>query len=100
MRAKLREVKAELWERLHEPVKEVGQWLRSVVGGHFRYYGVAGNYRALHQFRRLVGWLWRRTLRRRSQKGRCSRARMERLIQRWLPLAQIHHSYSLARMPL
>ena len=57
MRAKLREVKAELRVRLHEPVGEVGKWLRSVVSGHQRYYGVAGNYRALSRFRYLVGRL-------------------------------------------
>src|SRR6266700_2525503 len=34
MRAKLKEVKAELMQRLHQPIPEVGQWLGSVVRGH------------------------------------------------------------------
>src|SRR6266478_1923932 len=40
MQTKLNEVKAELQRRMHEPIPEQGKWLRAVVGGHFRYYGV------------------------------------------------------------
>src|SRR5262250_495410 len=69
MQAKLNEVKAELRRRMHDPVPEVGQWLRSVVSGHFRYYGVPMNTAALNIFRFQVGWHWYRTLWRRSQKG-------------------------------
>src|SRR6266581_513775 len=43
LQAKLSEVKAELKRRMHDPIPEVGQWLRSVVGGHIRYYGVPTN---------------------------------------------------------
>jgi hypothetical protein len=43
MRAKLGEVKTELMRRRHEPVPEQGQWLASVVRGHFAYYAVPGN---------------------------------------------------------
>jgi len=93
MRAKLREVKAELRVRLHDPIKEVGEWLRSVVEGHQRYYGVAGNYRALSRFRYFVVRLWWRALRRRSHKDHLRWERMARLATRWLPLARIHHSY-------
>ena len=40
LQAKLNEVKVELRRRMHHPIPEVGQWLRSVVAGHNRYYGV------------------------------------------------------------
>jgi hypothetical protein len=40
MQAKLSEVKDELRRRMHDLIPEVGQWLRAVVGGHIRYYGV------------------------------------------------------------
>jgi RNA-directed DNA polymerase len=43
MQAKLQQVKIELRRRMHDPVPEVGKWLKSVVGGHFRYFGVPGN---------------------------------------------------------
>src|SRR5712692_10777493 len=47
LQTKLNEVKAELQRRRHEPIPEQGKWLRAVVGGHFRYYGVPMNQPAL-----------------------------------------------------
>ena len=55
LQAKLNEVKAELRRRMHHPIPEVGQRLRSVVDGHNRYYGVPMNDAALHLFRLQVG---------------------------------------------
>ncbi|HRD90589.1 MAG TPA: hypothetical protein PK752_20390 [Accumulibacter sp.] len=98
LQAKLSEVKTELERRRHHPVPEVGMWLRSVVGGHFRYYGVPMNGPALSLFRSRVGWLWQRALSRRSQKGHVPRDRMRRLIARWLPPARISHPYPLRRL--
>ena len=98
LQAKLSEVKAELKRRMHDPIPEVGQWLRSVVGGHIRYYGVPTNRAALYTFRFQVGWLWHRTLLRRSQKARVLWDRMRRLIDRWLPPARTCHPYPLRRM--
>jgi hypothetical protein len=43
MRAKLREIKQQLRERMHDPVRQTGQWLKSIVQGHFNYYAVPGN---------------------------------------------------------
>src|SRR5437773_7114630 len=62
LQAKLSEVKAELKRRMHHPIPEVGKWLRSVVEGHFRYYGVPMNRPALRLFRAQVGRLWYRAL--------------------------------------
>jgi group II intron reverse transcriptase/maturase len=98
MQAKLNAVKAELRWRMHDSVPEVGAWLRSVVSGHLRYYGVPTNYSALALFRHRVGWLWHRALARRSQTGRIRWDRMYRLIDRWLPRARIHHPYPLRRL--
>ena len=98
LQAKLSEVKAELRRRMHDPVPEVGQWRRSVVSGHFRYYGVPMNAPALYTFRFQAGWLWHRTLSRRSQNGRILWDRMRRLIRRWLPPVRLYHPYPLRRM--
>jgi RNA-directed DNA polymerase len=98
LQAKLGEVKAELKRRMHDPVPEVGKWLRSVVEGHIRYYGVPMNGPALHLFRFRVGRLWHRALSRRSQRGRVRWDRMRRLISRWLPPARICHPYPLRRL--
>src|SRR3989441_626788 len=98
LQAKLRAVKAELRRRLHAPIPEVGRWLRSVVEGHLRYYGVPMNRPALLTFCFQVGRLWYRTLRRRSQTARITWERMRRLIRRWLPPPRICHPYPLRRL--
>lgn len=96
-RAKLKEIKMELHQRLHYPVPEVGRWLRLVVAGHNRYYGVPSNLGALSVFRFHVGRAWYRTLRRRSQKTRLTWERMRRLINLWLPRPMLHHPYPSCR---
>ncbi|HEV2424581.1 MAG TPA: group II intron reverse transcriptase/maturase [Terriglobia bacterium] len=98
LQAKLNAVRTELRRRLHYPIPDVGQWLRSVVSGHFRYYGVPMNAPALHIFRFQTGRLWHRALSRRSQTGRVPWDRMRRLITRWLPPVRISHNYPLRRM--
>jgi group II intron reverse transcriptase/maturase len=98
LQAKLGEVKAELRRRLHDPIPKVGAWLRSVILGHLRYYGVPMNGPALCTFCFQVGWLWHRALARRSQTGFVSWERMRRLIKRWLPPPRITHPYPLRRL--
>jgi group II intron reverse transcriptase/maturase len=96
--AKLNSVKAELRQRMHAPIQDTGKWLRSVVSGHIRYYGVPMNSHALSSFRFKVGWLWHRALSRRSQNGRVSWDRMRRLIDRWLPPVRVYHPFPLRRV--
>ena len=96
--AKLAEIKAELRRRMHDPVPEVGKWLRTVIDGHCRYYGVPMNSPALRLFRFRIGWLWQRALSRRSQRGRVPWDRMTRLIARFLPPVRTHHPYPLYRL--
>ncbi len=98
LQAKLSEVKTELRRRMHDPIPRTGQWLRSVVSGHFRYYGVPMNTPALAIFRFQVGRLWHRALSRRGQNGRVLWDRMRRLIRRWLPPVRVCHPYPLRRM--
>jgi group II intron reverse transcriptase/maturase len=97
MRAKLREIKQQLRERMHDPVRQTGQWLKSIVQGHFNYYAVPGNIDSLGVFRdRLIG-LWWRTLRRRSQKRPISWKRTLALATRWLPKPRVLHPYPVVR---
>jgi RNA-directed DNA polymerase len=56
--AKLRAVKTELRQRLHQPVPEQGAYLRAIVLGHNRYYGVPLNGPALSAFREAMVQLW------------------------------------------
>jgi group II intron reverse transcriptase/maturase len=96
--AKLREVKAELLRRMRLPVPEVGGYLRAVVLGHLRYYGVPMNYEHLRAFRWAVGRLWWSALRRRSQTARLPWRRMSRYVHQWLPPVHICHPYPLVRL--
>jgi group II intron reverse transcriptase/maturase len=89
--AKLSEVKAELWRRLHDSIPAQGRYLRSVLVGHYRYYGVPGNGGSLSAFRYHTVQLWWRSLKRRSQRGRVKWTEMERHVSRWLPPPRICH---------
>jgi len=96
--AKLKEIHAQLRQRMHDPIPEQGAYLRSVVGGHICYYGVPFNSPAIGAFRKQVGWLWHQALRRRSQKHNVTWERMERLIARCFPPARVCHPYPLVRL--
>ncbi len=98
MRAKLQAVKEELSRRMHRSIAEQGRYLRAVVNGHTRYFGVPRNGTRIGQFRRYVVRLWYRTLRRRDQTRRLNWARMTRLAAHWLPLAHICHPYPSQRL--
>ena len=47
MRAKLRGIKQQLRQRMHDPVAQTGKWLKSVVQGYFNYHAVPGNLNSL-----------------------------------------------------
>jgi len=93
MRATLQEVKAQLRKRMHDPIPSQGRWLRSVVQGYFAYHAVPTNMRAIGAFRYHVTDLWRRTLRRRSQKDAMTWKRTTQLAEDWLPPPRILHPW-------
>jgi hypothetical protein len=97
MRAKLKDVKAELRRRMHQPIPVQGKWLAQVVSGYFNYHAVPTNIRALSAFRHHVGHLWRRTLTRRSDRDAMTIERMKRLVDDWLPATRILHPWPVAR---
>ncbi len=93
MQAKLKSVKTEMRKRMHHPIPEQGRWLARVLQGHYNYYAVPDNSEALRGFRREVIWHWRAALSRRSQKGRITWQRMDRLAELWLPQPRILHPW-------
>jgi group II intron reverse transcriptase/maturase len=93
MRAKLREIKEDMQRRMHQPIPEQGRWLRQVVTGFFAYHAVPTNGRSLGAFRYHVTNLWRRSLRRRSQKDHTTWARVTKLADDWLPRPRILHPW-------
>ena len=97
VRAKLKEVKAELRRRMHLPVPEQGNWLAQIVRGFFAYHAVPTNFAVLGKFRTEIIRLWLRTLRRRSQKDRTPWSRMARLAKDFLPRPKILHPWPSVR---
>ena len=97
MRAKLLEIKQQLRRRMHEPVAQTGQWLRSVVQGYFNYHAVPGNIDSLATFRSRVIRLWRSMLIHRGGKRNLTWARMSKLAGRWIPSPRILHPYPRVR---
>ena len=65
------------------------QWaaLSRKLLGHFGYFGISGNFKALHNFWYRVVRVWRKWLSRRSQRAWISVAKMKRLLERY-PLPQ------------
>jgi RNA-directed DNA polymerase len=93
MRAKLREIKGKLRRCMHEPIPVQGKWLGQVVRGYFNYHAVPTNGQTLIVFLHRVTDLWRRTLRRRSQKDRITWKRITQLVDAWLPKPTILHPW-------
>jgi hypothetical protein len=95
--AKLKQIKDELRRRMHQPLAEVGKWLKSVVRGYFNYHAVPGNFASLQRFRLEVSKRWLRVIQRRSQKSRMSWTHMAGFVKQWLPLPKILHPYPYLR---
>lgn len=95
--AKLKQVKAALRVRMHQPLAEVGRWLRSVVQGYFNYHAVPGNLASLRSFRIEVRKRWLHVIRRRSQRSGMTWELFERLETQWLPIPKLLHPYPLVR---
>ena len=95
-------------DRFSRALKGIGQWCRShrhwklrdqqaalsrKLRGHYAYYGITGNYQALHRFRFEVERLRRKWLGRRSWRGRMTWERFARLRNTYpLPAARVVRS--------
>ena len=97
MRAKLEQIKQQLRARMHDPVAQTGEWLKSVVQGYFNYHAVPGNLDTLGVFRERLTRLWRRILLDRSQTHQLPWTRMHRLAVRWIPQPRVLHPYPECR---
>ncbi len=84
------------WCRLnrHLPIAEQQAKLAQKMRGHYAYYGITGNARALHWFLWAVSRAWRKWLNRRDRRRVMLWARFSRLLKRYpLPWPKIVHSY-------
>jgi hypothetical protein len=83
------------WCRAHRhwPVAAQQAALRRKLQGHYAYYGITGNGRALGRFLHEVRRLWRKWLHRRSWRGRMTWEKFVRLTARYpLPQPRVVHS--------
>jgi RNA-directed DNA polymerase len=71
----------------HRPLREQWQHLQWKVRGHYGYYGIHGNFRALANFLYEVRRWWHKWLNRRSQRRNMNWTRMLSLLERF-PLPQ------------
>jgi len=97
MAAKLKAIKVELRNRMHDRPAKTGAWLRKVVVGYYRYHAVPGNLGQLSTFRQRVNRLWYQALARRSQKARRRWEALIPLFERWIPRPHVLHPYPEAR---
>ena len=74
-----------MWCRInrHLSVAEQQRSLNLKLRGHYGYYGLTGNARALRRFQRVVQAVWRKWLNRRSQRARMDWARFNALLRRY-----------------
>lgn len=95
---KLRAIKVDLKRNRHQKLAQQRQRVSAVLRGHFQYYGVPFNNRALGVFYQEVLWHWWRALRRRSHKHNLPWKRFCRKAGRWLPQPRVHHPYPQQRL--
>ena len=94
IRGKLKELKAEIRRRYHQPVPVQGKWLRSAYRGFVNYFAVPGNMPTLKSFHHQLCRIWLKALRRRSQKGRrLTWEKFERIYPEWLPQPRCKHPW-------
>jgi len=85
-------IHAWLSRNLHLPIEDQQAALKQKLRGHYGYYGIIGNARALGDFLHHVTRAWRSWLDRRSQRSRMTWPRFVRLLARYpLPPPRLVH---------
>jgi RNA-directed DNA polymerase len=92
--AKLAMLREQMRQRRHEHPAKQHRWLCSVVRGHYNYYGVPTNHRALVTFHRAVQQCWYRQLQRRDQRSHWSVNKYKHFDTRYpLPTPRVVHPW-------
>lgn len=77
----------------HRPIEQQHEQLSMKVRGHYAYYGITGNMRALSRYRYEVHRVWRQWLNRRNRQREVDWSKFNRLLERFpLPAPRIIHS--------
>lgn len=76
----------------HKDLNEQYQRLRSVLTGHYAYYGITSNFRSLAKFFEGVKRLWKKWLSRRGRKGYVTWEKLEEILRKYpLPKPRMIH---------
>jgi group II intron reverse transcriptase/maturase len=88
-------------ENRHAPVAEQHEAIKRKLRGHYAYYGVTGNARALSRYLRLAERAWRKWLNRRNHRAHLQWPRFKQLLQRYplVPPRVVHSIYPRAAKP-
>ena len=97
LRARLQQVKQELYRRMHDSIPEQGLMLRRIVQGYLNYHAIHGNMPALETFAREIRRYWFRILCRRSQHHHMNWEKFGPIADRWIPCPKILHPYPNVR---
>ncbi len=89
----LSRIKAELRRRMHHDIYDVARWLGQVIRGWLGYYGVPTSCASLSSFVHRIKSIWLKLLRRRSQRGRFSAARLDHIVRNCWPPIKIQHPW-------
>ncbi len=93
LRMALAKVKEALRLRMHDPIPQVGRWIRQVAQGYHQYHAVPGNWEALSTFNREIARMWLKAIRKRGQKKRMNWKTFTPIARRWIPTLKLHHPY-------
>jgi len=86
MMRRLKELRQELRCRMHSPVRDQQKWLRSVLIGHYAYFGIPGNSAGIADFLNEATKAWIATLRRRGQRPKLPWERVNSVLLQVFPL--------------
>ncbi|HAZ13859.1 MAG TPA: group II intron reverse transcriptase/maturase [Bdellovibrionales bacterium] len=93
LKRSLKQVKEWCRKNRHWPVRMQYRVLAKKLQGHYAYYGITGNSRAMSVLREEVIKVWRKWLLRRSQKKRLNWERFHNFLNQYsLPKAKVVHS--------
>ncbi len=88
-------------ENRHLPLATQHQAINRKLRGHYAYYGVTGNARALSRYLRMAERLWRKWLNRRNHRAHMQWERFKQVLRRYplMPPRVVHSVYGRAAKP-
>ena len=89
LKAKRQAAKAWVRSRMVMPVSETMERVAAVIRGHCNYYGVNGNLRSLYKFYEYMRYITHKMLNRRSQRGRVTYEKFQRIWDYHVPRPRI-----------